>query len=329
VTGWASASERAERARVAERAERLRRLVRRSVLIVPANVPRFVERAHLRGADAVMLDLEDSIPPDQKEAARRALGEAIPSLGRGGADVLVRINKPFELAIEDLDAAVVPGLAAIGFPKAERGREVAILDALLRERELRRGLPPGAIGLAVAVETAGGLGHVDEILAGSDRIETVDVGAEDLGRELEIEPSATGEELLFARQTVVQAARRAGVQPLGLATTLANYGDLAALRESAARAAAMGFRGAGCIHPAQVPVLNELFQPPAASVERAQRVLARYEEALAAGRASAALDGQMIDVPVAERARLLIARADAIAHKEAAKRKALGRLVEG
>jgi citrate lyase subunit beta/citryl-CoA lyase len=329
VRAWAAGPESDSGARAAARAERLGGLVRRSVLIVPANVYRFVEKAHRRGSDAVMLDLEDSVPPGQKAGARRALGEAIASVGRGGADVLVRINKPFDMAIEDLDAAVVPGLAAIGFPKAESEREVAILDALIRERELRRGLTPGGIGLAVTVETARGLARVDAILSASDRIETVDVGTEDLTRDLEIEPSAGGEELLLARQTVVQAARRAGVQPLGLSTTLANYGDLDALRDSVARAHATGFRGAGCIHPDQVPVLNELFQPSGPSVERARRVLTLYEEALAAGRASAALDGQMIDVPVAERASRLIARTDAIARKEAHKREALERLVDG
>jgi citrate lyase subunit beta/citryl-CoA lyase len=319
VTGWGEP--RGEAARAA----RSGGLVRRSVLIVPANVPRFVERAHLRGADAVMLDLEDSVPTDQKDAARRALAEAIPAVGRGGADVIVRINKPFPLALEDLDAAAVDGLSALCFPKAESGREIAVVDALLRERELRRGLPPGRIGLAVAVESARGIGHLDELLAASDRIETVDLGAEDLTRELEVEPSPTGDELLAARQAVVLAARRAGVQPLGLTTTLANYSDLAALAGSAAGAYAMGFRGAGCIHPDQVPVLNEQFQPSPAAVERARRVLAVYREALAAGRASAALDGQMIDVPVAERAERLLARADAVAGKEAAKREALAR----
>jgi citrate lyase subunit beta/citryl-CoA lyase len=323
VSGWPA------RPAAAARGEGAGGPVRRSVLIVPANVPRFVGRAHLRQADAVMLDLEDSVPPDQKEAARAALAEAIPSVGRGGADVLVRINKPFELAIDDLDAAVRPGLAAIGFPKAESGTEIAVLDGLIRERELRRGLRPGGIGLAVTVETALGMAELDRVLAASERVETVEVGAEDLTRDLGIEPSPDGDELLFARQSVVLAARRAGVQPLGLSTTLANYGDLEGLRRSAARAWAIGFRGAGCIHPDQVPILNELFRPPADAVERARTVLVRYEEALAAGRASAALEGRMIDVPVAERARRLLERAEAIALTEERKRSALALLAGG
>lgn len=294
-------------------------IVRRSVLIVPANVPRFVERAHLRGADAVMLDLEDSIPPAHKVEARAALDAAAPSVGRGGADVLVRVNANPELIADDIAAAVVSGVAAIGLPKVEHARDVAAADQLIAEAERRRGLPDGSIGLAVTIESAVGLGHLDEILAASPRIQSVDLGVEDLSLDLEIEPSPGGDELLAARQLLVLAARRAGVEALGLATTLAHFADVAALRLSASRAAQMGFRGASCIHPSQVPHLNELFLPAPEAVERAQRILSAYDEAVAAGRASTALDGRMIDVPVAGRARRLLARAEAIAARERAK----------
>lgn len=329
MSGWDAPAEVDQRARADRRWAELRRLVRRSKLIVPTNVQRFVGRAHLRGADAVMLDLEDSIPPGEKAAARRALVGAVASVARGGGDVVVRINKPFELARADVDAAVAPGVAAICFPKVESGREVAMLDALVSDRELRAGLPIGAIRLALGVESALGLAAIDQILAASDRIQTVDVGAEDFTRDLDVEPTRSGHELLFARQSVVIAARRHGVQALGMATTLANYSDLDALRQSIVQAREMGFRGAGCIHPAQVGPLNELFAPPAERVARAQRVLALYEQAIAEGRASAALDGEMIDVPVAERARAIVARAEAIAAHDARKQAALAHLVDG
>jgi citrate lyase subunit beta/citryl-CoA lyase len=323
---WDAPDDAARRARADARWVGLRRLVRRSKLIVPVNVPRFVDKAHLRGADAVMLDLEDSIPPAEKEAARGLLGEAVAKVGRGGAHVLVRINKPFELARADLDVAVRPGVVAICFPKVESAREVAMLEALIADRELRAGLPLGSVQLALGVESAAGLAEVDAILAASERIQTVDVGAEDFTRDLDVEPTRSGHELLFARQTVVMAARRHGVQALGMATTLANYTDLDSLRASIVQAREMGFRGAGCIHPAQVGPLNELFVPPAERVERARRVLALYDEAVAAGRASAAIDGEMIDVPVAERARAIVERADAIAAHDARKQAALAAL---
>jgi citrate lyase subunit beta/citryl-CoA lyase len=323
VGGWEPASLAAERARVDARWLAARRLVRRSILILPTNVPRFVEKAHQRDADAVMLDLEDSIPESEKAAARATLADAVGKVGRGGADVLVRINKPYELAMADLEAAVLPGVATIAFPKTESAREVAIVDDAISRREAALGLLVGSIGLAVMIESARGLGAVDEIAAAADRIVSVDVGAEDFTRDLDVEPTGNGHELLFARQAVVMAARRAGVQAHGMATTLANYTDLEALADSVRRAREMGFRGAGCIHPAQVPVLNEHFSPPPERVARARRALELFEAAVAQGRASASLDGQMIDVPVAERARAIVERADAIARFEERKRAAL------
>lgn len=320
---WDAPEEAARRAQVEARWAATRQLVRRSKLIVPTNVQRFVERAHLRGADAIMLDLEDSIPPSEKPAARGLLADAVIAAGRGGADIIVRINKPFELAVADLSVAVRPGVNTICFPKAESAREIGILDALIGEREARAGLPAGRIRLAVTIESALALARLDTILAASDRLLTVDVGAEDFTRDLDVEPTSSGHELLFARQLVVQAARRAGVQALGMATTLANYTDIPALRQSIALAREMGFRGAGCIHPAQVGPLNAGFAPPAERVERARRVLAVYDEAVAMGRASASLDGEMIDVPVADRARAIVERAAAIEAHDARKRNAL------
>jgi hypothetical protein len=144
-------------------------LVRRSSLILPVNVRRFVERAYTRGADAIVLDLEDSIPPSEKAVARTLVQESIGLAGKGGADVLVRINKPFELAVSDLDAAIWPGLAGIVFPKVESALEVHIIDRLLAERELARGLPVGGIDLSILVESALGVQHMAEIACASPR----------------------------------------------------------------------------------------------------------------------------------------------------------------
>lgn len=298
----------------AERKGRSRDLVRRSVLIVPTNTPRFVERAHTRGADAIMLDLEDSIPSSEKTAARNACASAISRVGQSGASVLVRVNKPFDLLIHDLDVAVAPGIDAIATPKIESGREIAIIDALIAEREARRGLTPGSIAIAVSIESALGVANLDAILGASGRIVTADIGIEDYCTDLGIEPTRDGREIVATLQELIRAARRARVQPMGMAATLANYGDIPALREAIATAAAMGFRGASCIHPGQVAHLNELFSPSSDAVARARAILAVYAEAEAVGRGSATLDGKMIDAPVVERARTLIARADRIAH---------------
>jgi citrate lyase subunit beta/citryl-CoA lyase len=297
--------------------ERTSTLVRRSSLILPVNVRKFVERAYTRGADAIMLDLEDSIPPREKAAARLLVRESLDLAGRGGADVLVRINKPFELAVADLDAAIWPGLAGIVFPKVESAIEVHIIDRLMAEREMARGLPVGSIDLSILVESALGVQHMAEIACASPRIVAMSLGAEDFTRDIGVSPSAEGDEQAYGKGMVIVAARLAGVQPHGLSSTLADFADLAGLERSALRAQKLGFKGASCIHPTQVPVLNRCFGPTAAETEYARRVINIYEETEAAGRASVSLDGKMIDIPIVDRARTLLARAEAIAAREA------------
>ncbi|MDP8922135.1 MAG: CoA ester lyase [Chloroflexota bacterium] len=306
-----------------EQFARTSRLCRRSSLIMPVNVPKFVERAYTRGADAIVLDLEDSIPPAEKANARKHVREAIPVVGRGGADVLVRINKPFELAVPDLDAAVWEGLAGIAFPKVESPIEVQILDRLLAEREQARGLPVGSIQIALSIESALGVQHMAAIACASPRAVSLNLGPEDFTRDIGVEPTPEGAEQAYGKGMVIVAARMAGLQPQGLASTLADYADLDGLRRSALAAMRLGFKGASVIHPSQVPILNEAFSPAAAEVDYARRVVDVYEEAEAAGRASVGLDGKMIDVPVVERARTVLARAEAIARREERKRRAL------
>ena len=301
-------------------------LVRRSALILPVNVRRFVERAYTRGADAIVLDLEDSVPPREKAAARELVPESIALAGRGGADVLVRINKAFELAVADLDAAIVPGLTGIVFPKVESAVEVQIIDRLIAEREMARGLTVGSVEIAILVESALGVQHMAEIACASPRIVAISLGAEDFTRDIGVEPSPDGEEQAYGKGMTIVAARLAGIQPQGLSSTLANFADLEDLERSATRAFKVGFKGASCIHPGQVPILNRCYSPAPAAVEYAHRVINVYEETEAAGRASVSLDGKMIDIPIVDRARTLVARADAIAAKEARKQAALAAL---
>ncbi len=298
-------------------------LVRRSSLILPVNVRRFVERAYTRGADAIVLDLEDSIPPREKAAARTLVQESIGLAGRGGADVLVRINKAFDLAVADLDASIWPGLTGIVFPKVESPVEVQIVDRLIAEREMARGLPVGSIEVSILVESALGVQHMAEIACASPRVVALSLGAEDFTRDIGVEPSEEGEEQAYGKGMVIVAARLAGIQPQGLSSTLANFNDLEGLARSASRAFSLGFKGASCIHPTQVPILNRCFSPASDAVAYARRVIAVYEETEAAGRASVALDGKMIDIPIVDRAKILVARADAIAAREARKQAAL------
>jgi citrate lyase subunit beta/citryl-CoA lyase len=300
-----------------------RQMVRRSSLIMPVNVPAFVEKAHLRGADAIVLDLEDSIPPAEKERARTLVKDAIPLAARGGGDATVRINRPWELGREDLDAVIWPGLAGISFPKPETVEELQRVDEEITRLEAARGIPSGTVKISTSIESVAGFFNARAIAHATPRMVAIGQGSEDFALDLEIEPTAEGIELLFGKLFVVLLAREAGLYPMGTMRGVADFRDLDGYREAVRTARTVGYRGASCIHPAQVPILNEGFSPTEAEVTHARRVIDVYSEAEAEGRASVALDGKMIDIPVVVRAQRVLARAERIAEMEHRKRAAL------
>ena len=300
-----------------------RRMVRRSSLIMPVNVPAFVEKAHQRGADAICLDLEDSIPPAEKDRARTLVKDALPTVARGGADVTVRINRPWELGREDLDAVIWPGLDGINFPKPETVEELQRVDAEIGRLEQARGIPTGTVKIGTSIETVAGFFNARELAHATPRLVAIGQGSEDFTLDLEIEPTAEGIELFYPKLFMVLLARQAGLYPMGTMRSVSDFRDLDGYRQAVKTAASVGYRGASCIHPAQVPLLNEGFSPPAARVEYARRVFEVYTEAEAQGRASVALDGKMIDIPVVVRAQRLLARAERIRAMEERKRAAL------
>lgn len=299
---------------------------RRSSLILPVNVPRFVERAYARGADAVVLDLEDAVPPAEKARARKLVKDSIPLVARGGAEVVVRINNDPALIAEDVDACVHPGLDGLAIPKAESPAQIRDLTAQLERLERARGIEPGHVRLSLSFETPRGVLQAQEVAAASPRIATMSVGPEDYCLELGVEPSADGFELLYAVSRVVTIAKAAGIQPTGLLGSIAGFRDLATFEAAAVRARQLGCEGAGCIHPDQVAVLNRVFTPEPAKVEYARRVVDAFEEGVRQGTASVNLDGKMVDIPVYKRAQVIIERARAVAETERRKAAALARL---
>jgi citrate lyase subunit beta / citryl-CoA lyase len=279
----------------------------RSLLFVPATAEKFVARAHTRGADVIILDLEDSIPPNAKEEARAALPAAARQVRAGGPEVCVRINRPLELAVPDILAAVLPEVSALMLPKAMGPEHVRLLAELVSAREAALGLSPGQVRLIPVVETAESLPLLPEIARASPRVAAIGVGAEDLCTELEAEPGADA--LYVFGMQVVAAARAAGVLPMGSIGPFADFSDLEAYRASLRRSRRLGFGCAACIHPSQVAPINEEYGPSPAEVDRARRMIGAFEAALAEGRGAVAFDGQMIDLPVVDRARKVLARA--------------------
>jgi len=288
-------------------------LVWRSMLYVPSNMERFVDKASSRGADAIILDLEDSVPIGERPAARLGLAKAVETVSRDGADVLVRINRPLTEAVADIEAAVTPGVSALMLPKIESAEHLQLLEEVVEEREMAVGMHPGTIGFVPMIETAGAYFRMDEIARASSRNLGMTLGGEDFALDTGMVPDA--DTLFMASQKLVYAARAAGIVPLGTIGTVADYQDLEAYRDSAIKSRKFGFEGSACIHPSVVPVLNEEFAPSGDEVSAAERIVAAYQEAQAAGKGAIQLDGKMVDVPVAIRAENLLRRHRAILDK--------------
>jgi citrate lyase subunit beta / citryl-CoA lyase len=287
----------------------------RSLLFVPVTAKRFVDGAARRGADAIILDLEDSVAASEKERARGLVPQAAETVSRGGADVVVRINRPWRQALRDLEAVVGPRVQALALPKTDSADHVRMIAEVVDELEAERAMPAGTTRLIAMVETAAALFRIAEIARAHPRLVGLNVGAEDFALSAGILPEAEG--LLMPKQLCVFAARAAGIMPLGFIGTVAEFHDLDGFRTTIRRSRRLGFVGASVIHPSQVAILNEEFRPSREEVEHARRVLAAYDRALSEGVGAVTVDGKMIDVPVVERARLLVEREQAIAAREA------------
>lgn len=278
----------------------------RSLLFVPATAERFVAKAHTRGADAIIVDLEDSIAPDEKPRARSLLSGVVVTVGQAGADILVRINRPWRVAIADLEAAVLPGVAAIVLTKTESAEHVVFADEVISELEADRKLEPGSVGLFVLIESAKGYLNVRDIVHASPRLRAVSVGMEDFADVIGM-PEVDTEAILAYNREVHVAAREAGILMLGYPGSIADFSDLEHFRNNIRRARRLGFDGGPCIHPAQVAILNEEFSPSDAEVERAQQIVDLYDKAKSQGAGAVAVDGKMIDAPIYHRAQRTLA----------------------
>jgi citrate lyase subunit beta/citryl-CoA lyase len=289
----------------------------RSMLFVPVTQRRFVEGAARRGADAIILDLEDSVAPSEKERARTLVPEAAHIVSSGGGDVVVRLNRPLRMTVRDLEAVIGPGVQAIALPKAESAQHVQLVAEIIDELELERGIPLGATKMLAMVETASAFFNIAEIARAHPRLVALTLGAEDFATSAGILPEA--EALTLPKQTAVFAARAAGIMPMGFIGSIAEFHDLDAFRETIRRSRRFGFVSASVIHPSQIAILNEEFRPTADEMDHASRVVAAYDTALAEGVGAVTVDGKMIDVPVVERAKILLEREAAIAAREAKK----------
>lgn len=280
----------------------------RSLLSVPGNQPRMLEKAPGYGADALVLDLEDSVPPDRKSEAREMTREFIAG-GTGGAVTYVRVNAPDTgLLDDDLVAIVGPGLAGIQCPKTDSPEIILAVDRKLSELEDERGLEEDSIELIAGVESVAGVFRCYEILSAAARVGSVVVGVAengDLQRDIGYAHSPEGWESLYVRSKVILEARHAGItNPLD--GTFSALDDMNGFETEAKRARQLGYRGKKLIHPKQIEPTNRIFMPTAQELDFHERVLAALDAAEQEGKAATTVDGKMVDIAMAVNARRVL-----------------------
>ena len=282
--------------------------MRRSRLYLPGSEPKYFINAALHAPDAIILDLEDSVHPDDKFASRILVRNALRSVDFGRCERMVRINQ-LPIGLDDLDAIVPERPDLILLPKTETAEQVESIDLHLSMLERRYGITEN-IWLMPIIESARGIENAFAIATASDRNVALTIGLEDYTADLGVAKSVSGEETLYARMRLVNAACAAGLQAID--SVFGDVGNLSGLAEWSHRSHALGFEGMGCVHPSQIEVIHSAFSPTQAEIDKALKIEIAFAEARAAGRSVVSLGSKMIDPPVVARAQQLVKRAKAL-----------------
>jgi citrate lyase subunit beta/citryl-CoA lyase len=282
--------------------------LRRSRLYVPGSEPKYFINAGLHGPDAIILDLEDSVHPAEKDAARLLVRNALRAVSFGQCERMVRINQ-LPLGLQDLADIIPEAPDLILIPKVEHPGQVAEVDRMIGELKLRNNINT-PIWIMPIVESASGIENASAIAAESANVAAITIGLEDYTADLGVAKTSEGRESLFARMRLVNAAHAAGVQAID--SVFGDVGDMGGLKAWGENSRGLGFEGMGCIHPAQIPVIHAAFAPTKAEIEKAQKIVAAFEEAQQKGLGVVSLGSKMIDPPVVNRAVKLVDRAKAM-----------------
>ena len=289
-------------------AESPRDRLRRSRLYLPGAEPKYMLNAALHEADGLILDLEDSVHPNEKGASRILVRNALLALDFRGAERMVRINQ-LPLGLADLEE-IVPALPdLILIPKVESVGQVKAVDEAVTRILAGRGLSR-TVWLMPILESALGIENAFAIASASERIAALTIGLEDYTADLGVVKTVEGAESVYARSRVVNAAKAAGAQAID--SVFGDVEDLTGLSVWARRSRGMGFEGMGCVHPRQIPVIHEGFAPTPVEIEKSLRLVAAFEEAKARGLGVVSLGSKMIDAPVVQRAVRLVEQARAM-----------------
>lgn len=273
-------------------------------MFVPGNNPGMMQDAYIYGPDSIMLDLEDSVTLAEKDAARLLVYHALQSVDYGNTEMVVRINPlntPF--GRKDIEAVVRAGVHVIRMPKTETADEVREVEAEILRVEQRLGCV-GRTQIMAAIESALGVVNAYDIATASTRMMGIALGAEDYCANLKTQRTPSGNELQLARQTIVVAARAAGIDALD--TVYSNLNDMDTFRAEVEYIKSLGFDGKSIINPRQIEVVNEVFAPKEKDIAKARTILAAIKEAEARGSGVVSVNGKMVDKPVVIRAQRTI-----------------------
>jgi citrate lyase subunit beta/citryl-CoA lyase len=278
---------------------------RRSMLYIPGNNPAMIQQGGVYGADSILLDLEDSVALNQKDAARFLVRNMIKSINFYDTEVCVRVNHlstPF--GITDLEEIVPLQPSAIRYPKTESAAEVANLISIIEKIEDQHGLPHNIMTIHAMIETAMGVQNVFEIASKFSRIDAITVGGQDLTADMNILYTPDGAGIDFARKRIVMAAKASHIDILD--TIFPDVNDEEGLRKETEYAKKLGFTGKAVINPRQIDVIHDVFTPTEEEIRKAYRIVKEFRANAATGIGVFAIDGQMIDAPVVRRAEYIL-----------------------
>ena len=274
------------------------------MMFVPGNNPGMMADAHIDGPDSIMLDLEDSVTMAEKDAARLLVHNALKTIDYGNTEMVVRVN-PLNTPYgkKDVEAVVKAGVHVIRMPKTETADEIRELEAEIVKVETELGCV-GRTQIMAAIESTLGVINAYDIATASKRMMGIALGAEDYSANLKTQRTPEGMELLLARQTIVVAARAAGIDALD--TVYSNLNDMETFRKEVELIKSLGFDGKSIINPRQIEVVNEVFAPKEKEIQKSLTILAAIKEAEKRGSGVIAVNGKMVDRPVVIRAQRTI-----------------------
>ena len=282
--------------------------LRRSMLFVPGSNAAMISNTFIYKPDAIMFDLEDAVALKEKDSARILVAHALQHPLYQEIETVVRVNPlDSEFGLADLNAVVRAGVDVVRMPKTETAQDVLDMDREITKIEKACGREVGSTKMLAAIESPLGITQANQIATASNRVSGIALGAEDYVRNLKTERSPEGIELLFARCSILQAARAAGIQAFD--TVYSNANNEEGFLAEAALIKQLGFDGKSLINPRQIELLHNLFAPTQKDVDQARRIIDAAEEAERNGLGVVSLNGKMIDAPIIDRAKLVLERA--------------------